>query len=537
MKKIVLVALALMLGFTSNAQFEKAKKIAPKNGTKDLPVWSQIHTPFSTTDIYGNPVNVADTLAAGKYIVVDYSATWCGPCYRFHNSQVLEAIHNQMSNVCVLWVEADNSTTLADIYGTGSSTQGDWTHYYDENGSVLDSVSYRIIDCASCESMIDPTGYVPAVYFITPSGYYCHIYGETWGLNIGQPANEAIANINALITNSPQPGVAPVIDISGPTTVINGNSVTFTANIVSVDEVTNVSWTATGATTTSGNTNTFTTSWNTNGDYTVELSVTNTTGTTTKTINIHVFSWNWGNTMSYGMNISDANAMAGFKANQGSTSTWAAMFPAQFMSGRQYLNSVTFYAVGTMNYTLDVYQGGETAPETKIYTRTMKGNGEGWQTMNVSGALPLDQTKNLWISLTAPHAAGYVMSIYMNEAQDNYYYCGDPNGSWAYLGSWATMPSMGHDVTWALKATTGNTPSVGINEIDNSSVNLYPNPTTGMVFVEAENFVNASVIDMTGRVVMTTTETTFDMSNLSNGVYMVRINTANGTATQKIVKK
>lgn len=533
MKKIILVALALTLGFSAYAQFETAKRTAPKNGTKDLPAWSQIHTPFSTTDIYGNPVNVADTLAAGKFIVVDYSATWCGPCYRFHNSQVLEAIHNQMSNVCVLWVEADESTTLNDIYGTGSNTQGDWTHY--SNG---DSVSYRIIDCASCESMIDPTGYVPAVYFVTPSGYYCHIYGESWGVYIDQPANEAIANINALIANQPQPGVAPIIDIIGPTTALNGNNVTFTANIVSVDQVTDITWTANGATVTSGNSDTFTTSWNNDGNYTLELSVTNTTGTTTKTINVNVFSWNWGNTMSYGANYNDANAAPGFRFNSGSTSTWAAMYPAEFMTGRQYLKSVSFYAIGTMNYTLDVYQGGDNAPANKIYTRTLKGQGEGWQTMNCSGAVPLDQTKNLWISLTAPHAAGYVMSLYTNDDASDYVYCGDPNGCWAKSSQgWSTMADMGYEVTWAIKTTTGDQPNAGINTINGVEINLYPNPTTGIVNIDAEGIESVEVMDMSGRVIMTSNENSVNISDLSNGVYMFRINTNAGSSLQKVVKK
>ena len=42
---------------------------------------------------------------------------------------------------------------------------------------------------------------------------------------------------------------------------------------------------------------------------------------------------------------------------------------------------------------------------------------------------------------------------------------------------------------------------------------------------------------MSGRMVMNTNDRTVDMTNLSNGIYMMRISTEKGTYTQKIVKK
>ena len=66
---------------------------------------------------------------------------------------------------------------------------------------------------------------------------------------------------------------------------------------------------------------------------------------------------------------------------------------------------------------------------------------------------------------------------------------------------------------------------------------LYPNPTTGMINVEAEALQSVEVLDMAGRKVMTSNKSQVDLSNLSNGVYMVRVNTANGSALHKIVKR
>ena len=118
-----------MVSVASFAQFSAIPQVKGKAATKDaLPDWTHIQQTFVAVDINGNTINIADTLAAGKCIVIDYSATWCSWCWVLHTTGTLDAIHNQLGDsVCVLWVEADPSTDAAGIYG-GAGSQGDWTN-------------------------------------------------------------------------------------------------------------------------------------------------------------------------------------------------------------------------------------------------------------------------------------------------------------------------------------------------------------------------------------------------------------------------
>lgn len=76
-----------------------------------------------------------------------------------------------------------------------------------------------------------------------------------------------------------------------------------------------------------------------------------------------------------------------------------------------------------------------------------------------------------------------------------------------------------------------------INTVNNKSINIYPNPVSRIATVNAEGLKEVSIIDANGRVVMHQNNTTIDISNLSNGIYLVRVITNNGTSVQKIVKK
>lgn len=81
---------------------------------------------------------------------------------------------------------------------------------------------------------------------------------------------------------------------------------------------------------------------------------------------------------------------------------------------------------------------------------------------------------------------------------------------------------------------------MGVEENDTEAIALYPNPTTGMVRIEAEGLKNVEVYDLTGQKVFAeevSGETfEYDFSGL-NGIYFIRIETAQGVETKRLVVK
>jgi len=78
---------------------------------------------------------------------------------------------------------------------------------------------------------------------------------------------------------------------------------------------------------------------------------------------------------------------------------------------------------------------------------------------------------------------------------------------------------------------------VSNNEYRNSEVNIYPNPTTGIVCFDAKNIKQIVIFNSSGQTIRTvnSNEKTVDLSDLNKGIFFVKIITNNGTFLKKLI--
>ncbi len=78
----------------------------------------------------------------------------------------------------------------------------------------------------------------------------------------------------------------------------------------------------------------------------------------------------------------------------------------------------------------------------------------------------------------------------------------------------------------------------GVAENVADNVNIYPNPVKDVLTVEASEYQNVEVFDLAGRCVISreiSGVANIDMSQMPKGVYLVKMNDENGSATRKVI--
>lgn len=126
------------------------------------------------------------------------------------------------------------------------------------------------------------------------------------------------------------------------------------------------------------------------------------------------------------------------------------------------------------------------------------------------------------------------------------------NGSMAMLGydqqpiingdfiKWGDISCATEIAYWTYVWTTPVQPVSAcddVDEVEATSLSIYPNPATDVLYVNAENLNRVEIYDMTGRNVLNTTSSVVDLRGVESGVYFVTVRTENAAKTTKLVVK
>lgn len=81
--------------------------------------------------------------------------------------------------------------------------------------------------------------------------------------------------------------------------------------------------------------------------------------------------------------------------------------------------------------------------------------------------------------------------------------------------------------------------NLSVGDVTKNKFSLYPNPTNGLINIQTSlELKSVTIYNHLGQLISTQSKTQVDLSNVASGIYMVKVDFADGqTSTQKVIKK
>lgn len=494
MKKILFSFALVCLGFMSYAQAPlKEGDVAPDFTYSDIN--SVSHHLYNYTD-------------SGYTVILDISATWCGPCWSVHNSHVFDSlVHHYGASGTIdpkkikfIFFEGDATTNNADLHGTGTNTQGDW----------VSNTNYPIIDNAAIKTAYPIDGY-PHFYIICPNrmvtysqaGYSTAMLSENFWVPFMQACPVKVTGTNA---GTISVGTSTAVCAGSPTALSTKIQNLGTNPLTSATVTAKVSGSPVATFNWSGNLNTY--------DF--------------ATVNIGNYTFNPGTTsVTYEVNATgDVKATDNTKilASTGVTSmykTWTLRVKTDQYPGD--LSWKIKNSAGTVvqqhAYIVGPGAAGAGGPDAGlVFTYPMTLNASECYTIEIA-----DSYGDGLYGVSAAADTGYVKLF------DDANYVNPLVNFGADFGSGATAI-----------AKTGTVTST--NDLNTSNISIYPNPATSDINVKGMNGkATFTIHDMMGRTIKVIevsniiNETKLNVSDLARGSYILKITQNEQTSALPIV--